>query len=233
MTANYRLERKNDGLGGKYEKLLADPQVREYLELADEAMASIGYTEHGIRHVTLVAENAAKVLQALGFSEEEVESAKIAGLLHDIGNLVSREVHPQIGAVLAHPILLRFGLVARQVGTILGAIGNHEEESGVAFNAVNAALIIADKADVHRSRVRDYQPELEDIHDDVNYACVEAELDVDAKARTITLKLEIDTEIATLMEYFEIFTSRMVVSREAAEYLEAKFRLVINGTVLS
>lgn len=233
MTANYRLEKRGDGLEGTYEKLLADPQVREYVELADEAMASIGFTEHGFRHVSLVAENAGRILRELGYSEDEVESAKIAGLLHDIGNMVSREVHPQIGAVLAHPILLRFGLDARQIGTILGAIGNHEEEAGTAFNAVNAAVILADKADVHRSRVRDYQPELEDIHDDVNYACVEASLEVDSVEKTITLNLTIDTEIATLMEYFEIFTSRMVVSREAAEYVGAQFRLVINGTLLS
>jgi len=223
----------SDNLTGAYEKARSDAEVREYIQLADEAMAAIGFTEHGMRHVTIVASNAGRILERLGYSSEEVELAKLAGLLHDIGNMVARANHPQIGAVLAMQLLPRFGLSARQIGIVMGAIGNHEEESGAALTSVGAALTIADKADVHRSRVRDYDPAVGDIHDDVNYACTESSLDVSAQPRSISLELHVDTEIASVMEYFEIFTQRMLMSKRAADVLESEFKLVINGTELT
>jgi len=216
-----------------YDGVRDDPEVREYIELADEAMAAVGFTEHGMRHVSLVGKNAGMILEVLGNSAEEVELAKLAGLLHDLGNLVARENHPQIGAILAMHVLSRFGLSPRQMGIVMGAIGNHEEESIAAFSSVGAALTIADKADVHRSRVRDYDPDIHDIHDDVNYACMESSLEVSANPRTITLVLKVDTKIASVMEYFEIFTERMLMSKRATEYLDSRFKLVVNGTELT
>lgn len=223
----------SDNLTGVYERVRGDPEVREYIQLADEAMAAIGYTEHGVRHVTVVATNAGRILECLDYSREDVELAKLAGILHDLGNMVARVNHPQTGAVLAMHLLPRFGLSPHQVGIVMGAIGNHEEESGAALTVVGAALTIADKADVHRSRVRDYDPAIHDIHDDVNYACVQSSLDVEGERRSITLALEVDTEIASVMEYFEIFTQRMLMSKRAAEFLESEFKLVINGTELT
>ncbi len=233
MAVEKRIVEKTPPLAGKYERIKNDREVREYIDLADEAMAAIGYTEHGYRHVTLVAENAGFILEKLGYSEEEVELAKISGLLHDIGNLIARENHPQSAPSLVVPILKRFDLSPRQIGTIVGAIGNHEEKDNIALNAVTAALIIADKADVHRSRVRSYHPELKDIHDDVNYACTESSLSVNPKNRVLTLALKVDTGIGSVMEYFEIFTERMMVTKRSCEHLGLEFRLIINGTVLT
>lgn len=227
------MTRVSDNLTGVYERVRDDPEVREYIRLADEAMAAIGYTEHGMRHVTTVASNARMILERLGYSKEEAELAKLAGLLHDLGNMVARANHAQTGAILALHLLPRFGLSPLQAGVVMGAIGNHEEESAAALTPVGAALAIADKADVHRSRVRDYDPAIQDIHDDVNYACVESSLAVDSDDRTITLVLKVDTEIASVMEYFEIFTQRMLMSKRAAEFLSSEFRLVINGTELT
>ncbi len=218
---------------GKYELIKRDPEVIEFIELADEAMAAIGYTEHGFRHVTLVAENAGMILEKLGYPEDEVELAKIAGLLHDVGNLIAREDHPQSAAAIVYPILRRFQIAPRFIGIALGAIGNHEQAGNLALNAVTAALIIADKADVHRSRVRSYHPELKDIHDDVNFACTEATLSVNTETKELVLDLTVDTEIASVMEYFEIFTERMMVTKLASEFLGLEFKLVINGTVLT
>ncbi len=233
MPSKHRAEPEAQSAASLYEKLYQDPEVREYVRLSDEAMAAIGYTEHGLRHVTQVATSAARILTELGHPEEEVELARTAGLLHDIGNLIAREDHEQSGALLAYPILLRLGYTPRQAGIVMGAIGNHEVIGFPLVSAVSAAVTIGDKADVHRSRVRDYHEELEDIHDDVNYACVESALTVDNEQSVITLELKIDTEIATVMEYFQIFTERMMMSNEAARYLGCEFHLIINGTKLS
>ncbi|OGK11222.1 MAG: hypothetical protein A2Y63_01455 [Candidatus Riflebacteria bacterium RBG_13_59_9] len=233
METKQKNDGNSDGVNRLYERLYNDSEVREYIELADVAMAAIGYTEHGMRHVSVVAENAARVLTELGHPEEEIELARVAGLLHDIGNIVAREGHEQCGALLAYPLLRRLGFSPRETGIVLGAIGNHEEERYPSLSAVGAALTIADKADVHRSRVRDYHPEIEDIHDDVNYACVESKLIIEGARSVITLDLTIDAEIATVMEYFQIFTSRMMMARDAANYLGCEFHLVINGTELA
>jgi len=233
MNANERTPSPDTHLPTLYDRVRADNEVRELVELADAAMAAIGYTEHGVRHVSIVAESAGKILAELGYPEEEAELARIAGFLHDVGNVVSRENHERTGALLAYGILRRLGFDTRQIGVVMGAIGNHEEEHYPSISAVGAALTIADKADVHRSRVRDYDPELGDIHDDVNYACVEAQLNVDREQSVITLDLTVDTAIASVMEYFQIFTSRMMMSREAANYLGCDFHLIINGTKLT
>jgi putative nucleotidyltransferase with HDIG domain len=233
MVSKRKAERAEQGAGDLYSRLREDPEVREYIRLSDEAMAAIGYTEHGLRHVTQVAKSAGKILATLGHPEEEVELARAAGLLHDIGNVIARDNHEQSGALLAHPIVLRLGFTPRQAGMVMGAVGSHEQIGFPPISAINAAVTIGDKADVHRSRVRDYHEELEDIHDDVNYACVESELTVDGEESVITLELKIDTEIASVMEYFQIFTERMMMSREAASYLGCEFHLIINGTKLS
>jgi len=221
------------GIVGKYSQIRDDEDVRAFIELADEAMAAIGYTEHGMRHVSVVAENAGMILEKLGYDAEMVELARIAGLLHDIGNMIARADHPQSAAGLVYPILKKYSLTPRQIGLVIGAIGNHEEDREIALNPVTAALIIADKADVHRSRVRHYNREERDIHDDVNYACVESMLSVDPKERELRLSLKIDTHIASVMEYFEIFTERMLVTKRSAEYLGLTFRLLVNGTELT
>jgi putative nucleotidyltransferase with HDIG domain len=233
MSSKHKAEPEAQSAASLCEKLYQDPEVREYIRLSDEAMAAIGYTEHGLRHVTQVATSAARILTELGHPEEEVELAQAAGLLHDIGNLIAREDHEQSGALLAYPILQRLGYTPHQAGIVMGAIGNHEVIGFPPVSAVSAAVTIGDKADVHRSRVRDYHEELEDIHDDVNFACVESELTVDSGQSVITLELKIDTEIATVMEYFQIFTERMMMSREATEFLGCEFHLIINGTKLT
>ena len=220
-------------VGNLYDLVYNDAEVREFIELADQAMEAIGFTEHGVRHVGQVSETAGRILRDLGRGDEEVQLARCAGLLHDIGNLVGREDHTRSGALLSYAILTRLGFAPHQTGLIIGAIGSHEEEVEPPLNAICAAVIIADKVDVHRSRVRKYSPEIHDIHDDVNYACVESSLAVDKEKKLITLELTIDLEIATVMEYFQIFSTRMMITRIASEYLGCAFHLIVNGTKLA
>lgn len=203
-----------------------------YISAANANLRVQGYTEHGLRHVTRVSGWATAVLGALGHGERERELAAIAGLLHDIGNVISRQGHGQTGAILAREILGGLGMPVDEQVVVLGAIGNHEEEYGHAISAVAAALILADKADVHRSRVQEPDPASHDIHDRVNLAATESALRVDAAARRIVLELTIDTALASVMDYFGIFLSRMEMCRRAAEFLGCRFGLVINGTVL-
>jgi len=204
-------------------------KVRAYIEKANEQMAAIGYTEHGLRHAALVAAIARNTCTALGYDARVAELAAVAGYLHDIGNVVSRYTHPQIGATLAFTFLNELGFEADEVALIVGAIGNHEEPEGVPINVITAALILADKADVHFSRVQNTDPSTYDIHDRVNLAVRKSRLDVDPATRRITLKLDIDTQVATVMEYFEIFVIRMVMCRKAAETLGCHFHVTVNG----
>jgi len=208
------------------------PTVKAFIRLADESLGRLGYTEHGFRHAKIVARDARKVLQGLGFEQREPERAAIAGYLHDMGNFISRAGHPQSGAAISYQILTELGMPLPDIGVVLGAVGNHEEGIGQPVSPEGAALILADKADVHRSRVRNKDIETFDIHDRVNFAAESSVLSVDAEQRTLTLELTIDTTISTIMEYFEIFLERMVMCRRAAEFLDCQFRLVINGTVL-
>ncbi len=207
-----------------------DREVLEYLKGADDQLATIGYTEHGLRHSRLVAKRAREILLALKFPKRDAELAAIAGFLHDIGNLINRERHEETGALLTLNILRRLKMSFSEIGKIVSALGNHHEETGNPVSHIAAALILADKSDVHSSRVRNPDQIKFDIHDRVNYAVKESSLTCDAKRRRIVLNLKIDTKTASVMEYFEIFLSRMLISRHAADFLKCRFELFINGT---
>jgi hypothetical protein len=210
-----------------------DKEVKEFLSKADEYLGVIGYTEHGERHAEITAQLAYKILFQLGFGTRKAELAAIAGYLHDIGNVIGRPYHSQNGAVIADRILRRIGMKNLEIIQIMGAIGNHEEdEDGNPISHIAASLIIADKADVHRSRVRTPKMINFDIHDRVNYAVKKATLEVNKRKRFICLELEINTRISQVMEYFEIFLSRMIISRRAAKFLNCEYELIINQTRL-
>lgn len=209
----------------------ADPEVQALIRHANRNLGAIGYTEHGFRHVGLVSNIARNILKQMGFDERHQELAAISGYLHDIGNVVSRGDHARTGALLAHRILDRLGADIEDTAIVMGAIGSHEDEGhmGDAVHAVSAALILADKSDVHRSRVRNADPTTFDQHDRVNYAATSSRLLVDRERRSVTLELTIDTAIAPVMQYFEIFLPRMLMSRRAAEALGYEFHISING----
>ena len=209
-----------------------DPEVVALVAEADRQLEALGYTEHGPRHARLVAKNARSILVALGTEERLAELAAIAGYLHDIGNVVNRERHERTSALLARDILLRLSMDHGETARVMAAIGNHDENTGNPVSEVSAALILADKADVHKSRVRNPEMINFDIHDRVNYAVKRSALTVRSEDRTITFDLTVDTDVAPVMEYFEIFLSRMVISRRAADFLKCRFELVINGTRL-
>lgn len=213
-----------------YEEIRKNEDIRAYIEEADASLLSLGYTEHSFAHVCRVAEEAARILRTLGYDEHTQELAKIAGYLHDIGNLVNRIDHSQSGAVMAFRILDKLGMPARDIGTIVSAIGNHDEGTGVPVNELAAALILADKSDVRRSRVRNYDRSTFDIHDSVNYSVKHSHLDIDSD--NITLVLDIDTEYGSVMDYFEIFLGRMLLCKKAADKLGMHFRLEMNGQSL-
>lgn len=214
------------------EEVQQDPELSLYISSADRVMDAMGYTEHGFRHANLVARIAYQVLHRLGYSERDAQLACIAGYLHDVGNALARDAHGQTGAVLVYQTL-RARMDGGDLMPILAAIANHEETEGIAVSPISAAVILADKSDVHRSRVRKAMDVDHDIHDRVNFAVEQSFLRVDSDARTISLELTIDTAISQVMEYFEIFLSRMQMCRHAAEYLDARFRLVINGQELA
>ncbi len=209
-----------------------DPEVDAYIIKANEYTGAIGYTEHGSRHANLTASIAYNTLKRLAYQEREAQLAAVAAYLHDIGNLVNRINHEHTGAVLANEILLRLGMDPVERAVVMGAIGNHEEKGGEPVSPVGAAVILADKSDVHRSRVRNPDPTTFDIHDRVNYAVEHSFLRVDEKSKTISLELTIDTKLSQVMEYFEIFLSRMVMCRRAAQFLSCEFKLQINGAKL-
>jgi len=211
------------------EDVKADPGVRAYMERADRHLGVIGYTEHGDRHATLVAKIAYNILTHLDKPKRQAELAAIAGYMHDLGNLVNREYEAQSGAIIAESILTRMGMPFEEVAEIVAAIGNHHEEHGDPVSDVAAALILADKSDVHRTRVRNPDMIKFDIHDRVNYAATNSFLRVNEDRSEISLELTIDTEISKVMEYFEIFLSRMIVCKKAAARLGCAFGLIING----
>lgn len=212
--------------------LKQDHEVSVYLSRSTDYLSKLGFTEHGNRHASLVAERAREVLVDLKYTERDCELAAIAGYLHDIANLVNRYNHGGTGAVMAYNILVRMGMIPEEIALVVSAIGNHEEERGNAINHVASALILADKSDVHRSRVTHTDFAKFEIHDRVNYAAEDSRLRVDKAAGTITLDIVIDTTICPVMEYFEIFLARMVMCRRAAQFLDCQFRLVINDNVL-
>ena len=212
-----------------YDLIKNDEAVKAYITAADESLRALGYTEHSFSHVQRVALTAAYVLEHLGYDKHTVELAKIAGVLHDIGNLVNRTEHSQSGAVMAFRILDNKGMPPQDIATVVTAIGNHDEGTGVPVNAVAAALIIADKSDVRRSRVRNKDASTFDIHDRVNYSVTSSSLTVNEDEKFLILELEIDTDISPVMDYFEIFLGRMVMCRRASDMLGLEFRMTINS----
>ncbi len=215
-----------------YEQIQKNEAIRTYITRADESLKALGVTEHSFAHVSRVAETAGYILETMGFGEREIELAKIAGYLHDIGNLVNRIDHAQSGAVMAFRILDNLGASAEEIATITTAIGNHDESTAFPVNPIAAALILADKTDVRQSRVRNNDISTFDIHDRVNYSTRESVTKIDRDRQEITLRLVIDTTYCSVMDYFEIFLGRMILCRKAAEKLGLKFRLEINGQQL-
>lgn len=211
-----------------YEEITKSEAIQTYIIRADESLGALGFTEHSFSHVMHVAETAGYILETLGYDARTVELAKIAGYLHDIGNLVNRKDHSQSGAVMAWSILNDMGCDPAEVATIVTAIGNHDEGTGVPVNAVAAAMILADKADVRRSRVRNTDISSFDIHDRVNYSVKKSVLKINEDRTIVKLKLTVDTKFGSVMDYFEIFMQRMVLCRKAAEKLGLHFKLMIN-----
>ena len=215
-----------------YNEIKNSEAIRTYIIRADESLGALGFTEHSFAHVMHVAETAGYILKTMGHNDRTVELAKIAGYLHDIGNLVNRKDHSQSGAVMAWSILNDMGCDPAEVATIVTAIGNHDEGTGVPVNAVAAAMILADKADVRRSRVRNRDLSTFDIHDRVNYSVQKSSLKINEDKTCVTLELTVDTEFGSVMEYFEIFLQRMILCRKAAEKLGLQFKLLINDQQL-
>ena len=212
-----------------YNDIVNNPKIKAYIEHADKSLIALGYTEHSYAHVGIVSKRAEYILSTLGYSEREVELVKIAAFMHDIGNIVNRKDHSQSGAVMAFRILDNMGMCPEEIALIVTAIGNHDEGTGVPVNPVAAALIIADKSDVRRSRVRDKELNVHDIHDRVNYSVTGAKLLLNKGISEVTLKLTIDTNYSSVTDYFEIFLTRMLMCKKAADKLGLQFRLNING----
>ena len=211
-----------------FEDIKNNEEIRTYIALADESLVALGFTEHSFAHVTHVAETVQYILETLGYSQREVELGQIAGYLHDIGNLINRIDHSQSGAMMAFRILKDMGADAKDIATIVTAIGNHDEGTGVPVNPIAAALILADKSDVRRSRVRNTETSQFDIHDRVNYSVRKSVLKINEEHSSVKLKLLIDTKYGSVMDYFEIFLNRMILCRKAAERLGLMFKLIIN-----
>ena len=211
-----------------YKEIKNNKAINTYIKQADASLSALGYTEHSFAHVGLVAEKAGYILETLGYPERTVELAKIAGYMHDIGNLVNRVDHSQSGAVMAFRLLDNLGFDPEEISVIVSAIGNHDEGTGVPVNAVAASLILADKSDVRRSRVRNQDIASFDIHDRVNYSVKKSRLKINEERSLIKLKLSVDTKYGSVMEYFEIFMERMILCRKAAEKLGLQFKLMIN-----
>ena len=211
------------------EEVKRNEKIKRLIEKADSFLGVMGYTEHGLRHCSLAANIAHNIMVRLGKPEHQAQLAGVAAYMHDIGNVINREFHAQSGSVLAFQLLSEMGMPQEEVMEIMSAIGNHDEKDGGPLNEIGAALILADKSDVHRSRVRTFDTIKQDIHDRVNYAATSSFLRVDAEKKTISLEITIDTSISSVMEYFEIFLSRMVVCRRAALFLGMRFELEING----
>ena len=215
-----------------FEDVKNNVEVKALVEGAQKQMNALGYTEHSVRHVMIVANRAAYVLETLGYPEERIELAKIAGYMHDIGNCVNRVDHAHTGAILAYQILKGMGMDSEKRTEIMMAIGNHDEQTGTAVSDISAALILADKSDAHRSRVVNKNISSFDKHDKVNYAVTNSEFTISKEEKKASLNLTIDTKISPVLDYFEIFMDRTMMSKHAAKYLGIWFELIINGTKL-
>lgn len=207
-------------------------EIRTYITQADASLTALGYTEHSFAHVGRCAEVAARILTGLGYSQREIELVKIAAFMHDMGNVVNRHGHNISGATMAFRILDKMGMEPADVAAVITAIGHHDDPTAFPVNAIAAALILADKTDVRRSRVRNTDIISFDIHDRVNYAVEHSEVLLDVPTKTMTLSLSINTQVCAVMDYFEIFLQRMVLCRKAAEFFQLRFHLEINGQIL-
>ena len=214
------------------EDVKKNEEVESFIKASQKQLNALGYTEHSYRHIGIVSKRTEEILRKLGYDERTIELGKIAGYLHDIGNCVNRVDHAHTGAILAYNILKEMGMPANERTEIMMAIGNHDENTGTAVSDISAALILADKSDVHRDRVVNTNMSTFDIHDIVNYAVTDAQLEVDEKTRTVTLNLTIDTQICPVLDYFQIFMDRTMMSKYAAKYLKIWFELIINDTRL-
>ncbi|WP_376752542.1 HD domain-containing protein [Sedimentibacter saalensis] len=215
-----------------FEDIKNSKEINTYIKKADDSLAALGYTEHSFAHVTKTASEAKDILEKLGYDERTTELASIAGYMHDIGNVVNRIDHAQTGAIMAFRILDNMGMDVAEIATIISAVGNHDESTAVPVNEVASALILADKSDVRRSRVRNRDFSTFDIHDRVNYSVEKSNLLLNVECKEIVLNLTIDTKICAVMDYFEIFLGRMLLCRKAADYLKLRFKLVINEVEL-
>ena len=212
-----------------YKYIKQSPDIMEYIRRADKALEAQGFTEHSFAHVEKVAQTASMILTELGYDERTVELTRIAGIMHDIGNVINRIDHAQSGAVMAFRLLDNLSMPANEICSIISAIGNHDEGTGQPLDPISAALIIADKTDVRRSRVRQKERSAYDIHDRVNYAVTDAKLKIAEDKSVIALNLQIDEKICSMYDYFEIFLERMMLCRKAAEILGTTFKLTVNG----
>ena len=214
------------------EDVKKNEEVEAFVRASQKQLEALGYTEHSYRHIGIVSKRTEEILRKLGYDERTIELGKIAGYLHDIGNCVNRVDHAHTGAILAYNILKEMGMSAEERTEIMMAIGNHDENTGTAVSNISAALILADKSDVHRDRVVNKNLSTFDIHDRVNYAVTDANLEVNEKTRTVTLNLTIDTQICPVLDYFQIFMDRTMMCKYAAKYLKIWFELIINDTKL-
>jgi len=214
------------------EDIKNNEEIQELIVGAQTQLNALGYTEHSTRHISIVSSRAGRILEVLGYPAERIELAKIAGYMHDIGNSVNRVDHAHSGAILAYQILKEMGMDVKRRTEIMMAIGNHDEQTGTAVSDISAALILADKSDVHRDRVVNQNMSTFDKHDKVNYAVTNADFKIDKEKRIVTLELTIDTQICPVLDYFEIFMERTMMSKHAAKYLNIWFELIINDTKL-
>jgi len=215
-----------------YQDIARDPAIRTYISKADEALCALGFTEHSFPHASIVAKGAGYILDTLGYPEKDAELARIAGFMHDIGNIINRVDHSQSGAMIAFKLLSDLGFEPDEIATVVTAIGNHDEGNGAPVNHICAALILADKSDVRRSRVRNKDTIGFDIHDRVNYSTQKSTIQVDRERESIALKLTIDTKYSSVMSYFEIFLDRMLLCKKSADKLGYQFKLIVNHQIL-
>ena len=211
-----------------YQDIKENKEVNQYITMGNEMLGVLGYTDHSQKHAVIVAERAAQLLETLGYSKKEMELCRIAGYMHDIGNCVNRTDHAHSGAIMAMQILRSLEMNAEDIAMVIAAIGNHDEKTGTAVNAVSAAVILADKTDVRRDRVRNKKKSAFDVHDRVNYAVLSSELTANKDKKTICLNIELDEEKCSILDYFEIFTERMLMCRRASEMLGLHFKFTVN-----
>lgn len=213
-----------------FEAIQGNAEIRTYIEKGNANLGVLGFTKHSVGHAMKVSKTAGEILMQLGYSEREVELARIAGYMHDMGNCINRTDHAHTGAIMAMTILRDLGMDPAEIAVVITAIGNHDEKTGTAVDAVSAAVILADKTDVRRNRVRGRDRTKFDIHDRVNYAAISSVLHMDREKRQITLDIQLDDEICSVLDYFEIFLERMLMCRRAAEMLGCSFKLKANGS---